>query len=151
MADYRHIMSLLARGYTYREVEALAGCLHRTIAKARQVLDAEALTTDGQVKALTAEDLDRWFTHGRKSMSGEFVPIDIEAVVAARMGRKKPPLKVLWARYLDTPTGGSGRFHGYDRLCEIVAEHVRVHDLTNPITHVPGARCRSTGPGPGCG
>jgi transposase len=138
MADYRHIMSLLVRGYTYREVEALAGCSHRTIAKARQVLDTEALTTDGQVKALTVEDLDRWFTDGRKSMSGEFVPIDIEAVVAARIGRKKPPLKVLWARYLDTPSGGSGRFYGYDRFCEIIAEHVRVHDLTSPITHVPG-------------
>lgn len=101
-------MSLLVRGYSYRQVEALAGCSHRTIAKARQVLDAEALTTDGQVKALTAEDLDRWFTDGRKSTSGEFVPIDVEAVVAARIGRKKPPLKVLWARYLDTPAGRSG-------------------------------------------
>lgn len=138
MADYRHIMSLLVRGYSYREVEALAGSSHRTIAKARQILNAEGLTTDGQVKALTAEDLDRLFTDGRKSTSGEFVPIDIEAVVAARIGRKKPPLKVLWARYLESPADGSGRFYGYDRFCEIVAEHVRVHDLTSPITHVPG-------------
>ena len=139
MADYRHIMSLLVRGYSYREVEALAGCSHRTIAKARQVLDAEALSSVGQVKALTAEDLDRLFTDGRKSTSGGFVPIDVEAVVAARIGRKKPPLKVLWARYLDTPAAdGSARFYGYDRFCEIVAEHVRVHDLTSPITHVPG-------------
>ena len=138
MADYRHIMSLLVRGYSYREIEALAGCSHRTIAKARQVLEAEVLTTDQQIKALTAEDLDRWFTDGRKSLSGDFVPIDVEAVVAARIGRKKPPLKILWARYLDTPTDGSGRFYGYDRFCEIVAEHVRVHDLTSPITHVPG-------------
>ena len=94
MADYRHIMSLLMRGYSYREVEALVGCSHRTIAKARQVLDGEGFTTDEQVQALTAEDVDRLFTDGRKSTSGEFVPIDIEAVVAARIGRKKPPLKV---------------------------------------------------------
>lgn len=138
MADYRHIMSLLVRGYSYREVEALVGCSHRTIARARQVLDAGALTTEEQVKALSAEDVDRLFSDGRKTSSGVFVPIDIEAVVAARIGRKKPPLKVLWARYLDTPAGGSGRFYGYDRFCEIVAEHVRVHDLTSPITHVPG-------------
>ncbi len=138
MADYRHIMSLLVRGYSYREVQALVGCSHRTIAKARQVLDSEVFTTDGQVKALTAEDLDRLFTDGRKPTSGEFVPINIEAVVAARIGRKKPPLKVLWARYLDNPVGGTARFYGYDRFCEIVAEHVRVHDLTSPITHVPG-------------
>lgn len=138
MADYRHIMSLLVRGYSYREVQALAGCSHRTIAKARQVLDAESLTTDAQVQALAAEYLDRLFTDGRKSTPGEFVPIDIEAVVAARIGRKKPPLKVLWARYLDTPSDGSTRLYGYDRFCEIVAEHVRVHDLNSPITHVPG-------------
>ena len=67
MADYRHIMSLLVRGYSYRQVEAMAGCSHRTIAKARQVLDAEGFTTDEQVKALTAEDLDRLFADGRKA------------------------------------------------------------------------------------
>lgn len=138
MADYRHIMSLLVRGYSYRDVESLAGCSHRTIAKARQVLDAEGFTTNEQVLALSAEDVDRLFTDGRKATSSGFVPIDIEAVVAARIGRKKPPLKVLWARYLDTPAGAAGRFYGYDRFCEIVAEHVQVHELTSPITHVPG-------------
>lgn len=138
MADYQHIMSLLVRGYSYRDVQALEGCSHRTIAKARQILDAERLTTDEQVQALTAEDVDRLFTDGRKTSSGDFVPIDIEAVVSARIGRKKPPLKVLWARYLRTPAGAAGRFYGYDRFCEIVAEHVRVNDLTSPITHVPG-------------
>lgn len=138
MADYRHIMSLLVRGYSYRDVQGLVGCSHRTIAKARQILDAEAFTTDEQIQALMAEDVDRLFTDGRKTSSGEFVPIDIEAVVAARIGRKKPALKVLWARYLGTPPGGSERFFGYDRFCEIVAEHVRVNDLTSPITHVPG-------------
>lgn len=138
MADYQHIMSLLVRGYSYRDVQALEGCSHRTIAKARQILDAERLTTDEQVQALTAEDVDRLFTDGRKTSSGDFVPIDIEAVVSARIGRKKPPLKVLWARYLRTPAGAAGRFYGYDRFCEIVAKHVRVNDLTSPITHVPG-------------
>src|SRR5690606_20469418 len=78
------------------------------------------------------------FTDGRKPVSGAFVPIDIEAVVAARIGREKPPLKVLWARYLDTPAAGSGRFYGHGRFREIVAEHVRLHDLTSPITHVLG-------------
>jgi len=132
-------MSLLVRGYSYRDIEALALCSHRTIAKARQILDAEAFTTDEQVQTLTAEDVDRLFSDGRRSTSGDFVPIDIEAVVAARIGRKKPPLKVLWARYLRSRSGdGAERFYGYDRFCEIVAEHVRVNDLTSPITHVPG-------------
>lgn len=138
MADYRHIMLLLLRGYSYRDVEGLAACSHRTISKARQVLDAEVLTTEDQVQGLTAEDIDRLFEDGRRTVSGEFVPINVESVVAARVGRKKPPLKVLWARYLEGATDGSARFYGYERFCEIVAEHVRVNDLTSPITHSPG-------------
>lgn len=138
MADYRLIMVLLVRGHSYREVEAMVGCSHRTIAKARKVLTAEGLTTEEQVKLLTVEDLDRLFEDGRKPLVGGFVPFDLEAVVSARIGRKKPPLKVLWARYLQAPADGAARFYGYERFCQIVAEHVRAHDLTSPIAHVPG-------------
>ena len=91
-----------------------------------------------QIEALTAQDLDRFFADGRKSTPGEFVPVDIEKVVAALVGRKKPPLKVLWARYLESEAAAGARFYGYDRFCEIVAEHVRTNDLTAPIQHVPG-------------
>ncbi len=52
--------------------------------------------------------------------------------------RKKPPLKVLWAKYLQTDAPAGLRHYGYERFCQIVAEHVRVNDLTTPITHVPG-------------
>ena len=65
--------------------------------------------------------------------------MDVDKVVAARVGRKKPPLKVLWARYLTSGQDVPGaRFYGYDRFCEIVTEHVRTHDLTAAIAHVPG-------------
>ncbi|GMM97936.1 hypothetical protein MTsN4n12_33480 [Microbacterium sp. MTN4-12] len=45
---------------------------------------------------------------------------------------------MLWAQYLqvDAPDGRS--HYGYERFCQIVAEHVRVNDLTAPIQHVPG-------------
>jgi transposase len=138
MTDYRFVMSLLVQGYAYRQIEAMAGCSHRAIAKARRVLDEERLTTREQVDTLTLEDLDRLFADGRKSVVGEFVPVDIDKVVAARLGRSKPPLKVLWARYLQTDAAPGARFYGYERFCQIVAEHVRVHDLTVPIAHVPG-------------
>src|SRR5699024_1116903 len=124
--------------HSYREVEAMVGCSHRTIAKARKVLTADGLTTEEQVKLLTVDDLDRLFEDGRKPLVGGFVPFDLEAVVSDRIGRKKPPLKVLWARYLQTPADGAARFYGYERFCQIVAEHVRAHDLTSPIAHVPG-------------
>jgi len=138
MADYRLIMALLLQEQPYRQIQVMAGCSHRAISRARRVLDAEHLTTPEQIQALTAEDLDRFFTDGRRSVTGEFVPIDIDKVVAARIGRKKPPLKVLWAQYLKTEAAPGARFYGYDRFCEIVTEHARVNDLTSPITHVPG-------------
>lgn len=91
-------MGLLLQGYAYRQIEAMAGCSHRAIARARQVFDKEGFTTRAQVDGLSLEDVDRLFADGRKSVVEEFVPVDIERVVAARLGRNKPPLKALWAR-----------------------------------------------------
>jgi Integrase core domain len=138
MTDYRYVMGLLVQGLAYRQIEAMAGCSHRAIARARRVLDDEQLRTAEQVEALTAEELDRLFADGRKSAVAEFVPVDIDKVVAARLGRKKPPLKVLWGRYLRLDAAPGARFYGYERFCQIVAEHVRVNDLSLPIAHVPG-------------
>lgn len=139
MTDYRFVMGLLVQGYAYRQIEAMAGCSHRAIARAKRVVEEEGFTTREQVDGLSLEDLDRLFTDGRKSVVDEFVPVDIDKVVTARLGRKKPPLKVLWARYLETDTAPAGaRFYGYERFCQIVAEHVRVNDLTLPIAHVAG-------------
>lgn len=138
MADYRQIMLLLLEQRPYRQIEVMADCSHRSIARARRVLDEQHLVNAAQVESLTSEDLDRLFFDGRKSVTGGFVPVNIEQVVAARMGRKKPPLKVLWAKYLQSDTPVGMRQYGYDRFCELVAEHVRVNDLTAPIKHVPG-------------
>ncbi|AZT98815.1 IS21 family transposase [Brevibacterium aurantiacum] len=139
MADYRLILSLIVQGYSYRQIEAMASCSHRAIAKAHTIVKNESLTTTDQVEALTVDDLDRFFTDGRKNVDGDFVPIDVDAVINARIGRKKPPLKVLWARYLNTPAPTqSARHYRYERFCQIIAEHVRTHDLTSPITHTPG-------------
>ncbi|SMY03160.1 uL15m family ribosomal protein [Brevibacterium aurantiacum] len=131
MADYRLILSLLVQDYSYREIEAMAHCSHRAIAKARTVADTRGLSTKPEVEALSADALDQLFTDGRKSGDTDFVPIDVDAVIKARIGRKKPPLKVLWARYLNIPAPTpSTRHYRYERFCQIIAEHVRTHDLT---------------------
>lgn len=93
MADYRLIMSLLVQQRSYRQIEAMAGCSHRAIARARSVLTEYEITALAQVDALSVEELDRLFTDGRKSVSDEFVPVDIARVVAARVGRSKPPFE----------------------------------------------------------
>lgn len=138
MTDYREIMKRLLDERSYRQIAAVLGCAPRTISKARRVLDDEKLATAEQIDALTAEDIDRLFSDGRKSVTGEFVPVDIDAIAAARLGRKKPPLKVLWAKYLQTAAAPGVRHYGYERFCQLVAEHVRVNNLTAPITHTPG-------------
>gem|GEM_PF-3672131 len=138
MTAYRQLMLLVLEKYPYREIVAREGCSQSTIARVRRVLDAEHLVTTTQVEALTLEEIDGLFSDGRKSVAGGFVPVNIDTVVAARLGRKKPPLKVLWATYLETETPSGQRHYGYERFCQIVAEHVRVNDLTAPIQHVPG-------------
>lgn len=138
MTDYRQLMRMVLDKVPYREIAARQGCSQRTIAKVRRLLDEKQLTDVRAVDALSREDVDRLFSDGRKSVTGDFVPVVIDKVVAARLGRNKPPLKVLWAQYLqvDAPAGRS--HYGYERFCQIVAEHVRVNDLTAPIQHVPG-------------
>ena len=112
MTDYRQIMKLLLKEQSYRQIAAVLGCAPRTISKARRVLEDEHLVTVEQVDALTAEDIDRLFSDGRKSGSSEFVPVEIGMITAARLGRKKPPLKVLWAKYLQTPAPAGVRHYG---------------------------------------
>jgi len=138
MTDYRQIMLLLLQEHSYRQVTAMVGCSQNTVARARRVLNEHNLTTAAQVETLTPEGLDRLFSDGRKTVTGEFAPINIEKVIAARVGRKKPPLKVLWAKYVQTDAPSGVRHYSYDRFCELIAEHVRVNDLTAPVTHAPG-------------
>lgn len=71
MADYRQVMTLLLQGYPYRQIESMAGCSHRTIAKAARVLEEEVLSTPEQVEALSVEELDRLFADGRKNAAGQ--------------------------------------------------------------------------------
>lgn len=138
MTDYRQLMRLVLDKVPYREIAARQECSQRTIAKVRRVLDEHQLTDVRQVDALSCDDVDGLFSDGRKSVTGEFVPVDIDKVVAARLGRHKPPLKVLWAQYLQIGAPDGRGHYGYERFFQIVAEHVRVNDLTAPIRHVPG-------------
>lgn len=130
--------SCSCKGRSYRQVQTLLNCSPRTISKARQVLQEQEFTTPEQLKDLSDEVLEQCFTDGRRTVSTNFVPINIDAVIKARLGRKKPPLKVLWARYLRTEAIGSQRHYQYERFCQLVAEEVRQRNLTSPIAHEPG-------------
>lgn len=90
MTVYKRVMTLLVQSYPYRHIQTIAGCSPRTIAKVRKVLDANQITGQAQVDALSAEEIDALFTDGRKSIDAEFVPVDVDAIVKARVGRRSP-------------------------------------------------------------
>lgn len=138
MTDYRLVMSLLLQDRSYRDIEAIAGCSHRTIAKAKKVCHDHGLNATSQVDVLSAEEIDALFADGRKTPSEEFVAFDVAAIVKKRTGKKKLPLRVLWANYLDTDGSPGQRHYSYQRFCQIVGEYVEVNDLTMRIAHVPG-------------
>ena len=136
MTNYRLIMRLLLAGSSYREIQARCGVAHATIAKARKTLDHHQLTTPAQLDGLHDDDLHCLVGDGRMTVAGEFVPIDLDTVIAARTGRKKTPLNVLWADYLTLPSTGL-RHYSYERFRQLVAEHVDATGLTARITHIP--------------
>lgn len=138
MTDYRLVMSLLLQDRSYRDIEAIAGCSHRTVAKAKKVCHEHGLTATSQVEALSVEEIDVLFADGRKTPSKEFVAFDVAAAVKKRTGKKKLPLRVLWANYLDTDGTPGQRHYSYQRFCQIIGEYVEVNELTMRITHVPG-------------
>ena len=49
MADYRLIMVLLVQQRSYRQIEVMAGCSHRAIARARRVVESEGLSVVEQI------------------------------------------------------------------------------------------------------
>lgn len=138
MTDYRLVMSLLLQDRSYRDIEAIAGCSHRTVAKAKKVCHEHGLTATSQVGALSVEEIDVLFADGRKTPSKEFVAFDVAAAVKKRTGKNKLPLRVLWANYLDTDGTPGQRHYSYQRFCQIIGEYVEVNELTMRITHVPG-------------
>ena len=61
------------RGTRHRDIEAIAGCSHRTIAKAKKVCHDQGLSAAIQIDALGAEEIDGLFADGRKRPSEEFI------------------------------------------------------------------------------
>lgn len=138
MTDYRLVMTLLMQQWSYRQIEARARCSHATIAKAKQICKDHGFETVADIEQLTAEDLELLFEDGRKTVSETFVGFDMVRMVTQRTGKHKPPLKVLWARYLETDAAPGQRHYSYQRFCQLVGEYVDVNDLTMRIQHVPG-------------
>lgn len=138
MTNYRLIMQLLLAGSSYRTIQARCGAAHATIAKAGKALDHHHITTHAQLEGLPDDDLAALVGDGRMTVAGEFVPIDMDTVIAARTGRKKTPLNVLWADYLTLPAPEGLRHYSYERFRQLVGQEVQARGLTARIQHIPG-------------
>lgn len=138
MTDYRFVMRLLMQQWSFRQIAQRARCSNATIAKAKQICEEHGFTTVADIEQLTTEDVELLFMDGRKAVSDEFVGFDLERMVKRRTGVHKAPLKVLWARYLETDAAPGQRHYSYQRFCQLVGQYVDVNQLTMRIQHVPG-------------
>lgn len=138
MTNYRLIMHLLLGGSSYRTIQARCGAAHATIAKARKALDHHQVTTPAQLDGYNDDDLHALIGDGRMTLSGEFVPLDMDTVITARTGRKKTPLNVLWAKYLTLPVPAGLRHYSYERFRQLVGQEVAARGVTARIQHIPG-------------
>lgn len=142
MTNYQLIMTLLLRGNSYRTIQAHCGAAHATIAKARKALDQHNLTTEAQIMGHSNEYLALMIGDGRATTAGEFVTIDIDTIIKARTGRKKTPLNVLWANYLNIPAPEGPRHYSYERFRQLVNRHITAQGLTTRVHHIPGHTCQ---------
>lgn len=138
MVDYRLIMKLLLQGRSYRQIQQQCGAAQATIAKARKALDANGISSVSDLEVMSNAAVAELVGDGRLVASDEFVDIDFSAVVKARSGRNKTPLRVLWSNYLDSPALPGRRFYSYERFRQLVAAHVSTLGVTALITHQPG-------------
>ncbi|SER61874.1 hypothetical protein [Corynebacterium cystitidis] len=103
MVDYRLVMRLVVEGKSYRFISASTGVASATVSKASKAVRELGITTVDQLGQVSDEQIAGVVGDGRKSVSDQYVPIDLDQVLAQRTGRKKTALNVLWARYTDQP------------------------------------------------
>ena len=138
MVDYRLIMKLSLQGRSYRQIQQQCGAAHATIAKARKALDSHGITSVSALADLSDAVIAELVGDGRVVAPGEFVQIDFAAVIKARSGRNKTPLRVLWSNYLNQTAVPGQRFYSYERFRQLVSAHVSTLGVTALITHQPG-------------
>lgn len=134
MADYRRIMALLLQGRSYREVVETAGCSHRDVARAKQVIGANGITS---VEGVSDAEVAGWFPDGRRRVSDEYERPEFESVLQALKHRRHFTLLQGWRRYADAAGTGKKKY-GYAQYCALFSEWARTNDLVAVLRHEPG-------------
>lgn len=138
MTNYRLIMTLLIKQVPYREIQSRLRTSPSTIAKARAMLDTHDITSLADLNSWSDEDLAGLTQDGRLLVPDQFLPLDLDQVINARIGRYKTPLRVLWAAYMQIPNPEGLRRYSYERFRQLVAAETASRGLTTRIIHRPG-------------
>lgn len=131
-------MTLLLEGMSYRDIHARTRASHSTIAKARKALNAHGIGAVHQLDGIDDQTLAALIGDGRQLVTDEYASIDMDAVINARIGRNKTPLRVLWSNYLEAASGTTLRLYSYERFRQLVAAETATRGVTVRIAHTPG-------------
>lgn len=129
-----------SRTYSYRDIRGRTGAAFATITKAKQALERGGISTQAQLDGLGDDEIMVLVDDGRIRVSEDFVAINFDEVLAARTGRNKTALIVLWSNYPDDPAPQGQRHYSYERFRRLVPQETHARGLTMRIQHVPGQK-----------
>lgn len=138
MVDYPKVMRLLLEGRSYRQIGALLSVAPATVSKAAKAVEKLGVDSPEQLDMIPADRIAAVVADGRRRVVSEFAPIDFDAVLRARTGRKKIALNVLWMNYVDSVAACGLKPYSYERFRQLVANEVGMRGLTARIEHSPG-------------
>lgn len=138
VVDYPKVMRLLLEGRSYRQIGALLSVAPATVSKAAKAVEKLGVDSPEQLDMIPADRIAAVVADGRRRVVSEFAPIDFDAVLRARTGRKKIALNVLWMNYVDSVAACGLKPYSYERFRQLVANEVGMRGLTARIEHSPG-------------
>ena len=121
MVDYPKVMRLLLEGRAYRQIGALLSVAPATVSKAAKAVEKLGVDSPEQLDMIPADRIAAVVADGRRRVVSEFAPIDFDAVLRARTGRKKIALNVLWMNYVDSVAACGLKPYSYERFRPLAA------------------------------
>lgn len=147
MVDYPKVMRLLLEGRSYRQIGALLSVAPATVSKAAKAVEKLGVDSPEQLDMIPADRIAAVVADGRRRVVSEFAPIDFDAVLRARTGRKKIALNVLWMNYVDSVAACGEEMSALEaKLTELEAENEALREKLEraprrggELVHVPSS------------
>lgn len=141
MVDYPKVMRLLLEGRSYRQIGALLSVAPATVSKAAKAVEKLGVDSPEQLDMIPADRIAAVVADGRRRVVSEFAPIDFDAVLRTRTGRKKIALNVLWMNYVDSVAACGLKPYSYERVQDRKSRFITT---VFPVSHSGGLLLIST-------